>query len=119
MSWIVLVTQIQTLPTLRWRSSGDMYIPDETIQLVINQGTVVEDGARIAPGSSFEVSGDVLFLETNTRPDFDCPVSVMFDGASPTTAINGAWTADVTASKILARKPLHGMLTALRVRVTM
>ena len=67
-------TDQQAFPTLRWRSSGDMYIPDETIQLVINQGTVVEDGARIAPGSSFEVSGDVLFQETNTRPDFDCPV---------------------------------------------
>ena len=48
-------TDQQAFPTLRWRSSGDMYIPDETIQLVINQGTVVEDGARIAPGSSFEV----------------------------------------------------------------
>ena len=71
-----------------------MYIPDETIQLVIEQGTAVDDGARIAPGSSFEVSGDVLFQETNTRPDFDCPVSVNFDGITyPTIAVDGAWTA--------------------------
>ncbi|MEC8242494.1 MAG: hypothetical protein VX023_02115, partial [Candidatus Thermoplasmatota archaeon] len=100
-------TDQQAFPTLRWRSSGDMYIPDETIQLVINQGTVVEDGARIAPGSSFEVSGDVLFQETNTRPDFDCPVSVVFDGnVYSTTAINGAWTADVTASEDSGKKAL-------------
>ena len=30
---------------------------DRTFKLIINQGTVVEDGARIAPSSSFEVSG--------------------------------------------------------------
>ena len=100
-------TDQQAFPTLRWRSSGDMYIPDETIQLVINQGTAVEDGARIAPSSSFEVSGDVLFQETNTRPDFECPVSVMFDGVTyPTTAINGAWTAEVTASSDSGKKAL-------------
>ena len=100
-------TDQQSFPTLRWRSSGDMYIPDETIQLIINQGTVVEDGARIAPSSSFEVSGDVLFQETNTRPDFDCPVSVMFDGVTyPTTAIDGSWTAVVTASENSGKKAL-------------
>jgi hypothetical protein len=84
-----------------------MYIPDETIQLFINQGTVVDDGARIAPSSSFEVSGDVLFSETNTRPDFDCPVTVMFDGVSyPVTALDGAWTAVVTASESSGKKAL-------------
>jgi len=100
-------TDQQAFPTLRWRSSGDMYIPDETIQLFINQGTVVEDGARIAPSSSFEVSGDVLFSETNTRPDFDCPVSVRFDGVTyPVTALDGAWTAVVTASESSGKKAL-------------
>ena len=100
-------TDQQSFPTLRWRSSGDMYIPDETIQLIINQGTAVDDGARIAPGSSFEVSGDVLFQETNTRPDFDCPVNVMFDGVMySTTAIDGAWTAVVTASEESGKKAL-------------
>ena len=84
-----------------------MYIPDETIQLIINQGTAVDDGARIAPSSSFEVSGDVLFQETNTRPDFDCPVSVLFDGVVyQTTAIDGAWTAVVTASENSGKKAL-------------
>ena len=100
-------TDQQAFPTLRWRSSGDMYIPDETIQLFINQGTVVEDGARIAPSSSFEVSGDVLFSETNTRPDFDCPVTVNFDGITyPVTALDGAWTAVVTASESSGKKAL-------------
>ena len=100
-------TDQQSFPTLRWRSSGDMYIPDETIQLVIEQGTAVADGARIAPGSTFEVSGDVMFQETNTRPDFDCPVSVRFDGVNyPTTAIDGAWTAVVTASENSGKKAL-------------
>ena len=100
-------TDQQAFPTLRWRSSGDMYIPDETIQLVIEQGTAVDDGARIAPGSSFEVSGDVLFQETNTRPDFDCPVSVNFDGITyPTIAVDGAWTAEVTASDSSGKKAL-------------
>ena len=100
-------TDQQSFPTLRWRSSGDMYIPDETIQLIINQGTAVDDGARIAPSSSFEVSGDVLFQETNTRPDFDCPVSVLFDGVVyQTTAIDGAWTAVVTASENSGKKAL-------------
>lgn len=100
-------TDQQAFPTLRWRSSGDMYIPDETIQLFINQGTVVDDGARIAPSSSFEVSGDVLFSETNTRPDFDCPITVMFDGVSyPVTALDGAWTAVVTASENSGKKAL-------------
>ena len=100
-------TDQQAFPTLRWRSSGDMYIPDETIQLVIEQGTAVEDGARIAPGSTFEVSGDVLFEKTNTRPDFDCPVSVRFDGTNyPTTAVDGTWTAVVTAPESSGKKAL-------------
>ena len=84
-----------------------MYIPDETIQLVIEQGTAVADGARIAPGSTFEVSGDVLFEKTNTRPDFDCPVSVRFDGTTyPTTAVDGTWTAVVTAPESSGKKAL-------------
>ena len=100
-------TDQQPFPTLRWRSSGDMYIPDETIQLVIEQGTAVADGARIAPGSTFEVSGDVLFEKTNTRPDFDCPVSVRFDGTTyPTTAVDGTWTAVVTAPESSGKKAL-------------
>ncbi len=97
----------QAFPTLRWRSSGDMYIPDETIQLVIEQGTAVEDGARIAPSSTFEVSGDVLFYETKTSPDFDCPVSVNFDGITySTAAVGGVWTAVVTASENSGKKAL-------------
>ena len=100
-------TDQQSFPTLRWRSSGDMYIPDETIQLVIEQGTAVADGARIAPSSTFEVSGDVLFEKTNTRPDFDCPVSVRFDGTTyPTTAVDGTWTAVVTAPESSGKKAL-------------
>ena len=100
-------TDQQSFPVLRWQSSGDMYIPDETIQLVIEQGTAVADGARIAPGSTFEVSGDVLFEKTNTRPDFDCPVSVRFDGTTyPTTAVDGTWTAVVTATESSGKKAL-------------
>ena len=100
-------TDEQSFPTLRWRSSGDMYIPDETIQLFINQGTVVSDGARIAPSSSFEVSGDVLFKETNTRPDFNCPVTVRFDSqVYPITAIDGYWTAAITASENSGKQAL-------------
>ena len=80
-----------------------MYIPDETIQLVIEQGTAVADGARIAPGSTFEVSGDVLFEKTNTRPDFDCPVSV--DLMVQLIQLRSRWYMDCccTAQKIQAK----------------
>ena len=107
-------TDQQAFPNLKWRSSGDMYIPDDTIQLVIDQGTVVDDGARISPGSSFEVSGDVLFDKTNTRPNFDCPVIVSFEGITyPTTALEGSWTAVINASEYSGKKALTWSVNCL------
>ena len=108
-------TDEQTFPELRWKFSAEMYVPEETIQLFIDQGTEVADGARIAPGSTFEVSGEVLFKETNTKPNFDCLVNVNLGGSTfPATAFDGIWSTVVqspTASGQLALTWEVGCLT--------
>ena len=62
-----------------------------------------------------EVSGEVLFKETNTKPNFDCLVNVNLGGSTfPATAFDGIWSTVVqspTASGQLALTWEVGCLT--------
>ena len=43
-------------------------IPQETVSLVLTQGTVLDDGARIPPNSPFELTGGLVFETTEETP---------------------------------------------------
>ena len=88
----------KSFPELRWRFSAEMTIPDETVTLYLNQGSLVSDGARMGPSSTFEVGGEVLFIETSTKPTFDCNIELLFNGQSTVvTSINGLWSTGLQA----------------------
>ena len=98
-------TASKSYPELRWRFSAAIAIPDESLGLYLNQGSIVSDGARMAPGSTFEVGGEVLFVESTLRPTFDCDIDLLFNGMTTTvTAVNGFWStglqAPLTSGKI-------------------
>lgn len=87
-----------TFPELRWRFSAAMAIPDETVTLYLNQGSIVSDGARIAPSSTFEIGGEVLFIETSIKPTFDCNIDVVFNSLTTTVvAYDGLWSTSIQA----------------------
>ena len=91
-------TATKSYPELRWRFSAAIAIPDESLGLYLNQGSIVSDGARMAPGSTFEVGGEVLFVESTLRPTFDCDIDLLFNGLTTTvTAVNGFWSTDLQA----------------------
>ena len=59
---------------------------------------MLEDGARLTPGSRFEVFGAIQFAATEEAPVFDCEVEVSLAGRSTkVVARNGIWNAEMFA----------------------
>ncbi len=85
-------------PEHRWRFSAAMEVPDESVNLILSQGTLLEDGARLAPNSPLEVSGSIVFSETGLTPQFDCQVDILFAGSTTSTStLEGIWSVALQA----------------------
>ena len=83
----------QAFPEHRWRFSAAMEIPEDSVALILSQGTLLDDGARLAPNSPLEVSGSVVFAETGLAPQFDCQIEVLFAGTTTSTSsLEGIWS---------------------------
>ena len=81
-----------------WTFSAELEMPSEDVELLLSQGTMLEDGARLTPGSRFEVSGALQFAASEEAPEFDCEVEVSLAGRSTKVlAKNGIWTAEMYA----------------------
>ena len=81
-----------------WKFSAELEMPSEDVELQLSQGTTLEDGARLTPGSRFEVSGSLQFAATGEAPEFDCEVDVSLAGRSTNVvAKNGVWNAEMFA----------------------
>ena len=86
-----------SFPQNRWRFSAEMMIQD-TLSLWVENGDKTEEGARVSPGSTMELSGEVVFFRSMERPHFDCDVEVRLNGVrSPSTAVSGIFTASIYA----------------------
>ncbi len=90
-------------PEHRWRFSAAMEVPEESVKLILSQGTLLSDGARLAPSSPFEVAGGVVFSETGQVPEFDCNVDIFFDGKTTSaSSLNGIWSVALQAPSTTA-----------------
>lgn len=86
-----------SFPQNRWRYSTEMMIPTN-LSLWVENGALNEDGARVTPGSTIELSGDLMFVRTGERPEFDCEVEVRLNGVkTPAIAVDGMFTASMIA----------------------
>ncbi len=86
-----------SFPQNRWRFSAEMMIPDN-MSLWVENGALNEDGARVTPGSTIELSGHLIFVKTGDYPDFDCGLEVRLNGIkTPAVATNGLFTASMIA----------------------
>lgn len=84
----------------RWRFSTEMMIPSN-LSLWVENGALLDDGARVSPGSSMELSGEVLFSQSLDRPQFDCDVEIRVNGIKTThQSSDGLFTAQVNAPVI-------------------
>ena len=91
---------IANFPQNRWRFSAEMMIPNE-LSLWVENGATIEDGARVSPGSSMELSGDLIFVKSSEKPHFDCDIEVRLNGVrTATVAIDGLFTAAINAPVI-------------------
>ena len=98
---------IQTFPALRWRFSPALTIPQDSVSLVLTQGTVLDDGARLPPNSPFELTGGLMFDTTEIIPSFNCTVDVMFAGQMYSTeTYNGIWNVELESPSISGTIPL-------------
>ena len=98
---------IQTFPALRWRFSPALTIPQESVSLVLTQGTVLDDGARLPPNSPFELTGGLVFAATEETPDFNCSVEVMFAGQTYSAdTYNGIWNVELRSPQASGTIPL-------------
>ncbi len=98
---------IQTFPALRWRFSPALTIPQESVSLVLTQGTVLDDGARLPPNSPFELTGGLVFAETEETPDFNCSVEIMFAGQTYSAeTYNGIWNVELRSPQASGTIPL-------------
>ena len=98
---------IQTFPALRWRFSPSLMIPQESVSLVLTQGTVLEDGARLPPNSQFELTGGLVFETTEATPDFNCSVDIMFAGQTYSAqTYNGIWNVELQSPPTSGTIPL-------------
>ena len=86
-----------SFPQNRWRFSAEMMIPNE-LSLWVENGAIIEDGARVSPGSSMELSGDLVFMRSLEKPQFDCDIEVRLNGVKTSAiAIDGSFTAALNA----------------------
>ena len=98
---------VKAFPEHRWRFSAAMEIPEESVALVLSQGTLLGDGARLAPNSPMEIAGGVVFSETNAVPVFECEVNVLFAGTShAATTYQGIWSMELRAPAQSGTMPL-------------
>lgn len=98
---------LQTFPALRWRFSPALMIPQETVSLVLTQGSSLEDGARIPPNSPFELTGGLVFEKTTTMPEFNCSVDVMFAGQTYSVqTYDGIWNIPLVSPSTSGTIPL-------------
>jgi len=98
---------IQTFPALRWRFSPALTIPQESVSLVLTQGTVLDDGARLPPNSPFELTGGLVFAATEETPDFNCSVDIMFAGQTYSAeTYNGIWNVELRSPQASGTIPL-------------
>ena len=97
----------RAFPEHRWRFSAAMEIPEESVTLILSQGTLLGDGARLAPNSPLEVAGAVVFSETGLIPDFDCEVDVLFAGSTKSaTSLDGIWSVALQAPSTTMTTPM-------------
>ncbi len=90
-----------------WRFSSALEIPSEDVDLHLSQGTMLDDGARLTPGSRFEVSGSVRFAETHDVPSFECGVDLHIAGRTTVATANGGrWSTEMTAPSLGGTLPL-------------
>ena len=86
-----------SFPQNRWRFSAEMMIPNN-LSLWVENGAIIEDGARVSPGSSMELSGDLIFVRSLEKPQFDCDIEVRLNGVRTTAvATDGLFTAALNA----------------------
>jgi hypothetical protein len=109
---VVLVDRAGNRATLTydeaaWRFSAALELPSEDVELHLSQGTLLDDGARITPGSRFEVSGGLRFMATHDVPTFECDVDLRLAGRTTTaTAKDGVWSTEMTAPALGGTLPL-------------
>ena len=102
-------------PEHRWRFSAAMEIPEESVTLILSQGTLLGDGARLAPNSPLEVAGAVVFAETGLIPDFDCEVDVLFAGSTTTAnSLDGIWSVALQAPSTTMTTPMTWSIGCLQ-----
>ncbi|MGB2048054.1 MAG: hypothetical protein ACPHWX_00320 [Candidatus Poseidoniaceae archaeon] len=98
---------IQTFPALRWRFSPALTIPQDSVSLVLTQGTVLDDGARLPPNSPFELTGGLVFETTGLVPSFNCTVDVAFAGqVYSAETFNGIWNVELQSPSFSDTLPL-------------
>ena len=86
-----------TFPQNRWRFSTEMMITNNP-SLWVENGAIIEDGARVSPGSAMELSGELVFVKSSEKPQFDCDIETKINGIkSSTIAIDGIFTASLNA----------------------
>ena len=98
---------IQTFPALRWRFSPALTIPQDSVSLVLTQGTVLDDGARLPPNSPFELTGGLMFETSELVPSFNCTVDVTFAGqVYSAETFNGIWNVELQSPSFSDTIPL-------------
>ena len=94
-------------PEHRWRFSAAMEIPEDSVSLILSQGTLLGDGARLAPNSPLEVSGSITFSETGLIPQFDCQIDVLFAGSTTSaSSYEGIWSLSLRAPSSTTTIPM-------------
>ncbi|MDA8805096.1 hypothetical protein N9N59_00160 [Euryarchaeota archaeon] len=97
----------RAFPEHRWRFSAALEVPEESVSLILSQGALLGDGARLAPSSPFEIAGGVVFSETGTVPDFDCQIDLLFSGSSTSaSSLDGIWSVALQAPSTTQTIPL-------------
>ncbi|MCH1422890.1 MAG: hypothetical protein L7U62_05310 [Candidatus Poseidoniaceae archaeon] len=99
--------EFRVFPEHRWRFSAALEVPEESVSIILSQGALLGDGARMAPDSPFEIAGGVVFSETGTIPDFACAVDVLFAGSSVSAnSLEGIWSVALQAPSTTQTLPL-------------
>ena len=95
-----------TYPESRWRFSPAMKV-GENVELWVESGTIEQDGARVSASSNVELSGSVVFAESDEVPQFECTARVNLDGNVVYPIVeNGRFTASVSAPAETGSYPL-------------